>query len=60
MSLTLFTRQGTPKLVDACTYPLTRRGCVSRVGTDVLLVTPAGIEVRETYGTTATELAQRL
>ncbi|MFD3581032.1 3-oxoacid CoA-transferase subunit B [Streptomyces sp. NPDC058683] len=60
--MTLFTRQGAAKLVDACTYPLTGRGCVSRIYTDrgVFLVTSSGIEVRETYGTTVTELGQRL
>ncbi|MFF2514415.1 3-oxoacid CoA-transferase subunit B [Streptomyces sp. NPDC058086] len=60
--MTLFTREGAAKLVDACSCPLTGRNCVSRVYTDrgVFLVTPTGIEVRDTYGTTATELAERL
>ncbi|MFD3931913.1 3-oxoacid CoA-transferase subunit B [Streptomyces sp. NPDC058614] len=60
--MTLFTREGAAKLVDVCTYPLTGRGCVSRVYSDlgVFLVTPTGIEVRETYRTTAAELAERL
>lgn len=31
----LLTRDGTPKLVEQCTYPLTGLGCVSRVYTDV-------------------------
>lgn len=31
----LLTREGTPKLVERCTYPLTGLGCVSRVYTDV-------------------------
>ncbi|MCJ2184689.1 3-oxoacid CoA-transferase subunit B [Novosphingobium sp. 1949] len=31
----LFTKQGACKLVEACTYPLTGLGCVSRVYTDM-------------------------
>jgi 3-oxoadipate CoA-transferase beta subunit len=31
----LFTKTGESKLVDACTYPLTGLGCVSRIYTDV-------------------------
>lgn len=32
--MTLLTKSDACKLVDACTYPLTARGCVSRVYTD--------------------------
>jgi hypothetical protein len=32
--MNLFTSDGTPKLVPACTYPLNRLGCVSRVYTE--------------------------
>ncbi|MET7684779.1 3-oxoacid CoA-transferase subunit B [Streptomyces sp. NPDC005423] len=48
----LLTKQGTPKLVAACTYPLTGVGCVTRVYTDhaVFDVTPDGLRVRETFG----------
>ena len=44
------TKSGEPKIVAACTYPLTGLGCVSRVYTDlaVLDLTPAGVAVRET------------
>jgi 3-oxoadipate CoA-transferase, beta subunit len=48
----LLTRDGQPKLVEACTYPLTGVGCVSRVYTDlaVLDITEEGVAVLETYG----------
>jgi 3-oxoadipate CoA-transferase, beta subunit len=44
------TRQGAPKIVPACTYPLTGLGCVSRIYTDlaVIDITPAGLHVCET------------
>jgi acyl CoA:acetate/3-ketoacid CoA transferase beta subunit len=32
--MTLFGKDGVPKLVPTCTYPLTGAGCVSRVYTD--------------------------
>ena len=43
------TRNGEPKLVERCTYPLTGLACVSRVYTDlaVLEVTTDGVRVRE-------------
>jgi 3-oxoadipate CoA-transferase, beta subunit len=45
----LLTRQGESKLVEACTYPLTGLGCVSRVYTDlaVFAVGPHGAAVVE-------------
>jgi 3-oxoadipate CoA-transferase, beta subunit len=48
----LLTKQGTPKLVAACTYPLTGVRCVTRIYTDhaVFDVTPGGLRVRETFG----------
>ena len=56
------TRQGEPKIVQRCTYPLTGIGCVSRVYTDhgVFDVGPDGVRIRETYGIGAHELAERL
>ena len=60
--MTLFAKDGTPKLVPACTYPLTGVGCVDRVYTDVAVfeVGPEGVRVLETYGTSIDELATRL
>lgn len=46
----LLTKTGASKLVDACTYPLTGLGCVSRVYTDLAIfaVGPSGASVIET------------
>ncbi|WP_295853551.1 3-oxoacid CoA-transferase subunit B [uncultured Microbacterium sp.] len=48
----LLTKSGEPKLVAACSYPLTGVGCVSRVYTDhgVFDVTADGFRVRELFG----------
>ncbi|GAA2001400.1 3-oxoacid CoA-transferase subunit B [Microbacterium ulmi] len=48
----LLTRSGTPKLVRACTYPLTGVRCVTRVYTDhaVFDIAPTGFVVREAFG----------
>lgn len=48
----LLTKQGTAKLVDRCSYPLTGVGCVTRVYTDhaVFDVTDDGFAVIETFG----------
>ena len=50
--MTLLTRDGRPKLVPECTYPLTGLGCVSRVYTDlaVFLIQPEGVVVRDLFG----------
>ncbi|QNP65755.1 3-oxoacid CoA-transferase subunit B [Streptomyces genisteinicus] len=58
----LFTRDGAPKLVPACTYPLTGPRCVHRVYTDhgVFAVGPDGVRVRETYGISVAALRERL
>jgi 3-oxoadipate CoA-transferase beta subunit len=60
--MTLFARNGSPKLLEACTMPLTGVACVSRVYTDfaVFDVGPDGSLVRETFGTTVEELRSRL
>jgi 3-oxoadipate CoA-transferase beta subunit len=60
--MTLFAKDGSPKLVPSCTYPLTGVGCVSRVYTDVAVfeVGGEGVVVVETFGTSYDELSERL
>ncbi len=56
------TRKGGPRLVEACTLPLTGKSCVKRVYTDLAVVdvTPAGFLVREMLeGLTKEELQKR-
>ena len=55
----LLTKEGESKLVEACTYPLTGLGCVSRVYTDLAVfdVGPEGAHVVEMVdGLTIAEL----
>lgn len=58
----LLTREGTSKIVETCTYPLTGIGCVTRIYTDkaVFLTGPNGVTVRETFGCTIEELQELL
>jgi 3-oxoadipate CoA-transferase beta subunit len=58
----LLTRAGEPKLVAACTYPLTGVGCVSRVYTDhaVVEITDAGFAVTEVFGDNTVEQLREL
>jgi 3-oxoadipate CoA-transferase, beta subunit len=60
--MTLFGRDGSPKLVPTCSYPLTAVGCVSRVYSEygVFLLTDHGVVARETYGISRNDLAARL
>jgi 3-oxoadipate CoA-transferase beta subunit len=59
--MTLFAKDGKPKLVPSCTYPLTGKACVSRVYTDVAtFVLDEGVRVTETFGISFDELAARL
>jgi 3-oxoadipate CoA-transferase, beta subunit len=60
--MTLFAKDGSPKLVPACTYPLTGLACVSRVytGHATFEITKDGVTVLETFGMTVDQLANRL
>ncbi|MEU3983765.1 3-oxoacid CoA-transferase subunit B [Streptomyces sp. NPDC026672] len=60
--MTLFTKDGAPKLVPRCTYPLTGLGCVDRLYTDfaTFQLGAGGAIVLETFGITYDDLAQRI
>jgi len=66
--MTLFAKDGSSKLVPACTYPLTGVGCVSRVYTDFGVFAvgssaegdPGVVSVLETYGASVDELSARM
>ena len=61
--MTLFGRGDTAKLVPECSYPLTGRGCVSRVYTDMAVFELDGTStarVSRLFGTTFEELRERL
>lgn len=60
--MSLFSKDGRPKLVPQCTYPLTGLGCVSRIYTDhgVFLVGQDGITVRETFGVSFRDLERKV
>jgi hypothetical protein len=60
--MTLFTKKGDVKLVQACTYPLTGVACVSRVYTDYATfdIQPDGVHVLATYGISLADLRDRV
>jgi 3-oxoadipate CoA-transferase, beta subunit len=60
--MTLLTRDGRPKLVPECTYPLTGLACVTRAytGLGVFLIQPDGVVVRDLFGIEFAELASLL
>ena len=63
--MSLFAKDGTPKIVADCTYPVTGLGCVSRVYTDhgVFLIEThedgPRLVLREAYGIAPEDLVKR-
>lgn len=57
--MNLLTRDGTPKLVPSCTYPLTGLRCVSRIYSDVavFVLDDGRAVVRQTFGMSFADLA---
>ncbi|CAI7978359.1 acetoacetyl CoA-transferase (subunit B) [Frankia sp. Hr75.2] len=60
--MTLFTRDGSPKLVAKCTYPLTGAAVVTRLYTHhaIFALSPDGPRIEETFGISTSELHERL
>ena len=60
--MSLFSRDGSSKLVERCTYPLTGVRCVSRVYSDyaVFSIDADGVRVSRTVGITLAELRTRV
>ena len=59
VTMTHNNRDGSPKVVEECDYPLTGRGCVKTIVTDlaVIRVTPEGLVLEEVApGFTAAEV----
>ncbi|WP_166262018.1 3-oxoacid CoA-transferase subunit B [Marinobacter salicampi] len=55
-------REGEPKILEQCTYPLTGTGVVQRIFTDlaVIDVTPDGLQVVELFGSNTFDEVQAL
>ncbi len=59
--MTLFARDGSPKLVPECSYPLTGLACVTRLYTDLATfdLVPDGARLVAAYGVEAGDLEGR-
>jgi 3-oxoadipate CoA-transferase beta subunit len=62
VTMSLFAKDGSPKLVPLCSYPITGMACVSRIYTDfgVFAVRPDGVRVVVSYGISVDDLRERL
>jgi 3-oxoadipate CoA-transferase beta subunit len=62
VTMSLFAKDGSPKLVPLCSYPITGMACVSRIYTDfgVFAVYPDGVRVVASYGISVDDLRERL
>jgi 3-oxoadipate CoA-transferase beta subunit len=60
--MNLFAKDGAPKLVERCTYPLTGLACVSRISTEqaIFAISAGGVEVVSTFGVSLADLAASL
>lgn len=60
--MSLFDRDGQPKLVSECTYPLTGKECVTRVYTEVatFVLKNGQIQVTETWGMTRESVMSKI
>lgn len=65
--MSLFAKDGTPKIVPELKYPVTGLGCVTRIYTDhgVFLLDTAHsgapqVTIREAHGLSVEEIAERL
>lgn len=60
--MSLFTKDGAPKLVTECSYPITALQCVDRLYTDLAVFSfdSGRLRVESTFGVTLDELGERL
>ncbi|SKG75290.1 3-oxoacid CoA-transferase subunit B [Mycobacteroides abscessus subsp. bolletii] len=61
--MSLFAKDGTPKLVDRCTFPLTGRSCVRVIYSDLAIIElhpVLGALARETFGVSVEALSTKL
>lgn len=61
--MSLFTKDGSPKLVSKCTLPLTGKACVRRVYTELAIFEldrDTGATVLETFGVSVAQLREKL